>query len=109
RPKGAGGRRPHGRAAPGHDEWDAEPGRSGHQGRRAHRFQRTPGESQMTRALPRSVIALAWLLWATAAAQEVRTQAPCSPVIDRTQGSVSITFSGGCTVGIMPAELASII
>ena len=58
----------------------------------------------------RLLVVAAWLIWAAASpAQEVRTQAPCSPVIDRTQGSVSITFSGGCTVGIMPAELASII
>src|SRR5215831_19787834 len=73
----------------------------------------------MKRTLPRSIIAMACLLWAAAAswlvlgtaspAQDVRTQAPCSPVIDRTQGNVTLTFSGGCTVGIMPAELAGII
>jgi tetratricopeptide (TPR) repeat protein len=43
----------------------------------------------------------AWIVFATSAfAQDVRTQAPCSPVVDRTH-----TFSGGCTVGITPAEL----
>jgi tetratricopeptide (TPR) repeat protein len=46
---------------------------------------------------------------AFALAQNVQTQAPCSPVIDRTQGSVSITFSGGCTTGISVAELKEII
>src|SRR5215831_6205393 len=42
-------------------------------------------------------------------AQEMRTQAPCSPVIDRTQGNVTFTFSGGCTVGITPAQLQEIM
>ena len=42
-------------------------------------------------------------------AQDVRSPAPCSPVIDRTQGNVTLTFSGGCTVGIAPAELKEII
>jgi hypothetical protein len=41
--------------------------------------------------------------------QDVRTQAPCSPVVDRTQGNVTPTFSGGCTAGITPAELKEII
>jgi hypothetical protein len=46
----------------------------------------------------------AWIVFATSAfAQDVRTQAPCSPVVDRTH-----TFSGGCTVGITPAELKDI-
>src|SRR5499427_6139302 len=67
-------------------------------------------EAQVKRAHARTIIALASLLCAAAApAQEVRTQAPCSPVIDRTQGNVTVTFSGGCTVGIAPAELATII
>ncbi|HUI96131.1 MAG TPA: tetratricopeptide repeat protein [Xanthobacteraceae bacterium] len=52
----------------------------------------------------------AWLAAAASAgAQEVRTQAPCSPVIDHTQGDVTINFSGGCTVGITPAQLQEII
>jgi hypothetical protein len=52
----------------------------------------------------------AWLAAATPAfAQDVRTQAPCSPVVDRTQGNVTLTFSGGCTVGITPAELKEIM
>jgi tetratricopeptide (TPR) repeat protein len=45
----------------------------------------------------------------SAAGQEVRTQEPCSPVVDRTQGNVTITFSGGCTVGITPVQLQEII
>jgi tetratricopeptide (TPR) repeat protein len=53
---------------------------------------------------------VAWLLLEIPAlAQDVRTQAPCSPVIDRTQGNVAVTFSGGCTVGITPTELKDII
>src|SRR5262249_58274834 len=67
----------------------------------------------MKRSLAPPLVALAWLAWlgctAAAAAQELRTTAPCSPVIDRTQGNVTVTFSGGCTVGIAPAELAGII
>jgi hypothetical protein len=52
----------------------------------------------------------AWLVSAASAlAQDVRTQAPCSPVVDRTQGNVTLTFSGGCTVGITPAELKDIM
>jgi hypothetical protein len=46
---------------------------------------------------------------ASASAQEVRTQAPCSPVVDHTQGSVTFTFSGGCNLGATPAELQDII
>jgi hypothetical protein len=41
--------------------------------------------------------------------EELKTQASCSPVIDRTQGNVTVTFSGGCTVGITPAQLKDII
>jgi tetratricopeptide (TPR) repeat protein len=53
---------------------------------------------------------ITWLLLTVPAlAQDVRTQAPCSPVIDRTQGNVTVSFSGGCTVGITPAELKDII
>jgi len=64
----------------------------------------------MKRRFSRLAIATAWLFWATAShAQDVRTQAPCSPVVDQTQGNVTLTFSGGCTVGITPAELAVII
>src|SRR5262249_58890490 len=62
----------------------------------------------MRRSLALSMIAFACAA-APASAQELRTQAPCSPVIDRTQGNVTVTFSGGCTVGIAPAELAGII
>ena len=56
-----------------------------------------------------AVAAVALLSAAGAHAQDVRTQAPCSPVIDRTQGNVTLTFSGGCTVGIAPAELEKIV
>ncbi len=57
-----------------------------------------------------SAFVAAWLAsMASAGAQETRTQAPCSPVIDRTQGSVTLNFSGGCTVGITPAQLKDII
>src|SRR5262245_47071803 len=61
--------------------------------------------------LPRSLMIAGAVLLSTAVlhAQEVRTQAPCSPVVDRTQGNVTLTFSGGCTVGITPAELKEII
>ena len=51
----------------------------------------------------------AFLALAPAGAQEARTQAACSPVIDRTQGNVTINFSGGCTVGITPAQLQEIV
>ena len=65
----------------------------------------------MKRQLTRLIIVLGALLVSTAGshAQEVRTQAPCSPVVDRTQGNVTLTFSGGCTVGITPGELKEII
>jgi hypothetical protein len=57
-----------------------------------------------------SIIAITWLFCtAISHAQDVRTQAPCSPVVDRTQGNVTLTFSGGCTVGITPAELKDIM
>jgi tetratricopeptide (TPR) repeat protein len=45
---------------------------------------------------------------ASALAQDVRTQARHSPVVDPTRGNVTLTFSGGCTVGITPAELKDI-
>jgi tetratricopeptide (TPR) repeat protein len=65
---------------------------------------------QMIRFYGVSAFVAAWLAsLASAGAQETRTQAPCSPVIDRTQGSVTINFTGGCTVGITPAQLKDII
>jgi tetratricopeptide (TPR) repeat protein len=52
----------------------------------------------------------AWIVSAALAfAQDVRTQAPCSPAFDRTQGNVTVTFSGGCNLGATPAELQDII
>src|SRR5215471_13400552 len=56
-----------------------------------------------------ALIAVCLVPMGLTSAQEVRTQAPCSPVIDRTQGNVTLTFSGGCTVGITLAELKDII
>jgi tetratricopeptide (TPR) repeat protein len=51
-----------------------------------------------------------WLASTTpAGAQDVRTQAPCSPVVDRTQGNVTINFTGGCTAGITPSQLKEAI
>jgi hypothetical protein len=58
--------------------------------------------------LTRLFVLGAFLSLTSASAQEVRTQGQCSPVV-RTQGNVTITFSGGCTVGITPAELTEII
>jgi tetratricopeptide (TPR) repeat protein len=65
----------------------------------------------MKRQLARSTIIAGAVLWSIAGshAQDVRTQGPCSPVIDRTEGNVTFTFSGGCTAGITPAELKEII
>jgi tetratricopeptide (TPR) repeat protein len=64
----------------------------------------------MKRKFSRLIIVTASLFWAaTSHAQAVGTQAPCSPVVDRTQGNVTLTFNGGCTVGIAPAELKDII
>jgi tetratricopeptide (TPR) repeat protein len=65
----------------------------------------------MKRRFPRSIIiaGAALLSIAGSQAQEMRTQAPCSPVVDRTQGNVTLTFSGGCTAGVTPAELKDII
>lgn len=37
-----------------------------------------------------------------------RTEAPCSPVFDRTQGNVTVNISGGCTAGISPLQLREI-
>jgi tetratricopeptide (TPR) repeat protein len=64
----------------------------------------------MKRQLSRLIVVTAWLCYANAsAAEEVRTQAPCSPVVDHTQGNVTITFNAGCTVGITPVQLQEII
>jgi tetratricopeptide (TPR) repeat protein len=42
-------------------------------------------------------------------AQAVQTQAPCSPVVTGTRGNVIVTFNGGCTIGITPAQLKETI
>ncbi|HEX5079502.1 MAG TPA: tetratricopeptide repeat protein, partial [Geminicoccaceae bacterium] len=39
----------------------------------------------------------------------MRTEAPCSPVIGRTQGNVTINISGGCTALLAPAQIRQII
>jgi tetratricopeptide (TPR) repeat protein len=62
----------------------------------------------MTRLLALSSL-LICLCAAPTSAQEVRTQAPCSPVIDRTQGNVTVNFTGGCTAGITPAQIQEIV
>jgi len=64
----------------------------------------------MKRRFSGVVIATVSLFWATNShVEELKTQASCSPVIDRTQGNVTVTFSGGCTVGITPAQFKDII
>jgi tetratricopeptide (TPR) repeat protein len=60
-----------------------------------------------SRALP--AFASAWLACiASAGAQEMRTEGPCSPVVERTQGNVTINFTGGCTGGLTAAQLKEI-
>jgi hypothetical protein len=57
-----------------------------------------------------TILLVAWVVSAASAgAQDVRTQAPCSPVIDRTQGNAIVSFSGACTVGFTPAELKNLV
>ena len=64
----------------------------------------------MKRLLLHLTLATAWLFCTgTSHAQDVRTQAPCSPVIEGTQGNVTVTVSGGCTAGITPAQLKEMI
>ena len=65
----------------------------------------------MRRILVPCALIAAWVVAsASANAQGVRTEAPCSPVIERTQGiNVTINFTGGCTAGITPAQLQQII
>jgi tetratricopeptide (TPR) repeat protein len=55
------------------------------------------------------IAALVFLGAATSHAQEVRTQAPCSPVVEGTKGNVTVTYSGGCTTGISPMDLEKIV
>jgi tetratricopeptide (TPR) repeat protein len=55
------------------------------------------------------LIIVAFFSAASALAQEVRTQAPCSPIVDRTQGNVTITFSGGCSLEITPVQIQEIV
>jgi hypothetical protein len=65
----------------------------------------------MKRRFWSAAIATASLFWvSTSHAQEVKTQAPCSPVVDRTQGNVTVTFSGAAALSeITPAQLNDII
>src|SRR5256885_15175126 len=62
----------------------------------------------MSRRLHAAAIALV-LNAASAAAEDARTQSPCSPIIQNARGNVSVTFSGGCTTGITPEQLREII
>ena len=61
----------------------------------------------MRRQLARSIIIVGAMLLSIAGshAQDVRTQAPCSPVVGRTQGNVTLI----CTVGTTPAQLQDIV
>jgi hypothetical protein len=64
----------------------------------------------MTRQLGSCLLLVVWVFASTPiSAQSVRTDAPCSPVIDRTQGNVTVNFTGGCTAGMTPTELQQII
>src|SRR5262245_21531939 len=64
----------------------------------------------MRRVLGPSAFIAAWLVaLASANAQSLRTEAPCSPVIDRTQGNVTINFTGGCTAGLTPEQMQQIV
>ena len=64
----------------------------------------------MTRQLDSCLLIVVWVFASTPiSAQSVRTDAPCSPVIDRTQGNVTVNFTGGCTAGMTPTELQQII
>jgi hypothetical protein len=59
----------------------------------------------MNRSVAISAVIVAWLAaTAAATAQDVRTQAPCSPITDKTQGGVAINFNGGCNIIGVPAE-----
>lgn len=69
-----------------------------------------PPRPALPQRLAALAIAAALLIPAAAAhAQQTQTQAPCSPVIDRTQGNVTVTFSGGCTAGIAQADIEKIV
>src|SRR5690348_1844746 len=60
---------------------------------------------------PHSIVLVAGLVLLSdkATAQDILTGAPCSPVVQQVQGDVALTFRGGCTVGISPAEMKEII
>jgi tetratricopeptide (TPR) repeat protein len=62
----------------------------------------------MSRSLASSILIVTWLT-TPAMAQNTQTQGPCSPIIDKTGGPVTINFSGGCTNGIDPGQLKAII
>ena len=68
-----------------------------------------PARSSIPHRLAPLAIVAALLLPAGAAhAQQTQTKAPCSPVTDHARGDEAITFSGGCTAGIAPADLEKI-
>src|SRR6187431_928450 len=62
----------------------------------------------MRRILSPCALIAAWMVVSSTASAQ-RTDAPCSPVIDRTHGNVTINFTGGCTAGIVPAQIQQII
>ena len=64
----------------------------------------------MTRIFRHCACVVAAVVWsASAIGQDVRTEAPCSPVVDRTQGNVTINFSGNCTAGLAPEKMRDIV
>ena len=74
---------------------------------------KTGDVGDMRRILVPCALIAAWVVaLASANAQGVRTEAPCSPVIERTQGlitNITVNFTGGCTAGISLAQLQQII
>ena len=62
----------------------------------------------MRRILGPCALIAAWVVSSSANGQSVRTEGPCSPVIDRTQGNVTINFAGGCTAGLSPTQMQEI-
>ncbi len=50
-----------------------------------------------------------WVALSSASSETVRTDAPCSPVVEGTRGNVTINFTGGCTQGFSPAQLQQVV
>src|SRR5262249_55576656 len=93
-----------------YDQRAAKSDRAGHERQCADELRHAARRpAKMSRANLALALVAAWLAaMAPAGAQDVRTQAPCSPAIDRTQGSVTINFAGGCTAGLTAAQLQEI-